>query len=82
MAKDKKDFLILSLIIVVVLLLGLVAYVFLITPAMNGLVVKGYYQGVNDIVSQVKTNGYVQIPTGENQTLILVPYQPAETTSK
>jgi hypothetical protein len=79
MGKDKKDKFILALAIVVVLLLGFLGYLFLVQPALSGLVVKGYNQAQVDVItailSQVETNGYVQIPAGENQSVVLVPYQ-------
>ncbi len=79
MKKDKRDVLILVLAITVILLLGIIGYVFLIRPAINGLVIQGYNQAqvdlINTILAQVQTNGFVQIPTGEDQSIILVPYQ-------
>jgi hypothetical protein len=79
MGKDKRDILILCLILVIVILLGLTAYILLIKPALNGLIIKGYNQGqvdtVNAIISQVSNSGYVELYAGDNQSLILVPYQ-------
>ncbi len=79
MRKDKRDILIIALIFVIVVLVGIVSYVFLIKPALNGLVVSGYNQAqvdvLNAILLQVQQTGYVQIPISENQSIILVPYQ-------
>lgn len=74
--KDKRDILILLMGIVVVLLLLVVGYVFLVQPALNGLVVKGYNAGVEStiysIVQQVVECKIVPLNIGENQTINLV----------
>jgi CHASE3 domain sensor protein len=84
MAKEKRDILVIALVIVVVLLLGFISYMFLIQPAINAQVVgwanKGYNQAqvdmINSMLSQLQQNGYVLLPTGEgNQTIALIPYQ-------
>ena len=79
MKRDRKDVLILVLVLVVVILIGVVGYVFLVSPALNGLVIKGYNQGqvdtINAILLQISNSGFVELPAGDNQTLILVPYQ-------
>jgi hypothetical protein len=51
--KDKRDLLIWILGIIVVGLLLLLAYIFLVKPALNGLVVEGYYMGQNEAVSSI-----------------------------
>ncbi|OGJ12434.1 hypothetical protein A3K82_02745 [Candidatus Pacearchaeota archaeon RBG_19FT_COMBO_34_9] len=80
MKGDKRTVLVLVLVLVIVILLGFIGYLFLINPALNGLVVRGYNQGqvdtINAILLQISNSGYVQLPAGNNQTLILVPYQP------
>lgn len=45
MVKDNKNILVLSLVLVVVLLLGFLGYLFLIKPALSGLVVQGQNEG-------------------------------------
>lgn len=79
MKRDRKDVLILVLVLVIVILIGVVGYVFLVSPALNGLVIKGYNQGqvdtINAIILQVNNAGYVELYAGDNQSLILVPYQ-------
>lgn len=76
-----KNLLIVSLIIVILLLLGIITYVFAIKPAISGYVVNTQNQGIDYalaiIVQQIQQNGFVQIPIG-NQTLILVPAQPQQ----
>jgi hypothetical protein len=51
--KDKRDLLIWILGIIVVGLLLLLAYIFLVKPALNGLVVEGYYMGQEEAVSSI-----------------------------
>jgi hypothetical protein len=80
MGKDKRDKMILVLGIVVLLLLAVLGYIFLIKPAISGFVTSNQNEGARQIVSailtQVNTNGYVALPTGNgNQTIVLVPYQ-------
>jgi CHASE3 domain sensor protein len=84
MAKEKRDILVIALIVVVVLLLGFISYTFLIKPALNAQVIgwanKGYSQAqvdmINSMLSQLQQKGYVLLPTGNgNQTVALVPYQ-------
>jgi len=75
---DKKSLLVAILIIVILVLLGVIAYVFAVKPAINSYVISNQNQGIDYalaiIVQQIQQNGYVQIPIG-NQTLILVPAQ-------
>ena len=79
MKRDRKDVLILVLVLIVVILIVVVGYVFLVSPALNGLVIKGYNQGqvdtINAILLQVSNSGYVELYTANNQSLILIPYQ-------
>ena len=84
MAKEKRDILVISLIIVIVVLLGFLSYAFLIQPALNAHVIdletKGYQQAqidmISTIASQIQQKGYVIVPTGNgNQTMVLVQYQ-------
>jgi len=86
MGKDKRDKMILALLIVVILLLGFLGYLFLVQPALSGLVTKGYNQAQVDLITailtQVQSNGYVQIPAGENQSVVLVPYQQSSQSSQ
>lgn len=46
MVKDKKKVLIASLVIIGLLLAGTLIFIFVISPALNGLVVRGYNEGV------------------------------------
>jgi CHASE3 domain sensor protein len=87
MAKEKRDILVLALIVVVILLLGFISYMFVIQPAINAQVVgwanKGYNQAqvdmINSMLLQLQQNGYVLLPTGNgNQTIALVVYQPQQ----
>jgi hypothetical protein len=75
MGKDKRDKLILALLVVVVLLLGFLGYLFLLKPALSGLVVQGQTQGVQytvlQIAQQASTCKTVSLPVG-NQTMDLI----------
>jgi hypothetical protein len=84
MTKERRDVLVIALIVVVVLLLGFISYMFLIKPAINAQVIgwanQGYTQAqidmINSMLAQLQQNGYVLLPTGNgNQTIALVPYQ-------
>lgn len=76
---ERTKVLITILVLVIVILLGVVAYAFVISPAISGYTVQKQNEGVqiavNAILTQLQQNGYVQIPVG-NKTLILVPYVP------
>jgi hypothetical protein len=73
--KDKRDLLIWILGIIVVALLLLLAYIFLIKPALNGLVVEGYYLGqeeaVSSIVQYAKTCQQLPLTYG-NETINII----------
>ncbi len=79
---DKTRVTITVLVILVVLLAGFVVYSFVVQPAIQGYVVQRQTEGVqiavNTILAQIQQYGFVQIPVGENQTLILVPYVPPQ----
>jgi len=77
MGKDKRDRLILILILVIAALLITLAFIFLIKPAINGMVVQGQNDGYNYAVAQLFTLASPpqcqQVPvTFENQTINLV----------
>ena len=75
MAKDKRDKLIVALVVVIVLLLGFLAYLFLIRPAISGYVVQAQNQGIQytiySIAQEASTCKTVSLPVG-NQTMDLV----------
>lgn len=74
MVKEKRDILVMSLVIVVVLLLGFLAYLFLINPALNGLVTRGQNEGYQyamlSLAQQAATCQQVPLTIG-NQTITL-----------
>jgi len=76
MKEGKTKIIILSLIIIIVLLLGIGGYIFLVQPALNGLVVLGQNQGVQyavlTIAQQAATCQQVPLPIGNNQTLNII----------
>jgi len=53
MGKDNKNILVLVLVLVIVLLLGFIGYLFLIQPAISGLVVQGQNEAAQYIVSSI-----------------------------
>ena len=84
---NRTKVLILSLILVIVVLTGILTYAFAVQPAIinkqNMIYTAGYntaqVEFLNGMVNQLQQTGYVQIPVGENQTLVLVPYQQSQT---
>jgi len=86
----KTTWIILVLVLVIVVLLGVMAYSFWIQPSYQKFIynkqVEAYNQGVmysqtaflNEIASQIQQTGYVQIPLNENQTLYLAPFNPQQ----
>jgi len=73
--KDKRDVLILGLGIVVILLAIVLCYIFLVQPALNGLVVEGYSIGQEETVSYIMEYAKTcqQLPlTYNNETVNLV----------
>ncbi|RLG10248.1 hypothetical protein DRN69_09330 [Candidatus Pacearchaeota archaeon] len=73
------------LVVIIIVLLLLVVYSFVVRPVVNAYIIKkqlmGYNQGIQDMtnymLNQIQQRGYTQIVIG-NQTLSLVPYQPAQ----
>ena len=81
MIKDKRDAVILGLVILILVLFIVLGYVFLISPAITAKATASYNQGqidfVNNMLSQIQQTGAVRLPLGDNQLLILVPYTAA-----
>jgi hypothetical protein len=75
MVKEKRDKLVLALIVVIVLLMGVLGYLFLIKPAISGFVVSNQNQGVQyailSIAQQAATCKTVSLPVG-NQTMDII----------
>jgi hypothetical protein len=75
MVKDKRDKLVLALIVVIVLLMAVLGYLFLIKPAISGFVVSNQNQGVQyailSIAQQASTCKPVSLPIG-NQTMDII----------
>jgi hypothetical protein len=75
MGKDKRDKMILALVIVVLVLLAVLGYIFLIKPAISGFVVSNQNEGVQyailSIVQQASTCKTVSLPVG-NQTMDII----------
>lgn len=83
---DRKGLMLIILTILVVVMGAALLYFFVIAPTIQGYVVEKQTEGVqiavNTILSQIQQYGYVQIPVGENQTLVLVPYTPQQQTQE
>lgn len=79
---DRRNTLMLVLVLVIVVLAGILIFTLLVRPAISGYSIEKQQEGVqiavNSILLQLQQQGFVQIPIG-NQTLILVPYQPQQT---
>ncbi len=75
MGKDKRDKLILALIIVIVVFLLAFTFIFVINPAINGMVVKGQTDGYSYAILAIMQKAITceQIPlTAGNQTINLI----------
>lgn len=81
--KSKKTVLILS-IVIAVLVIAMV-YLFVARPMIqkhqDNLRVEGVNYAVSSILASIQSQGYVEIPVG-NQSLILVPYIPQNQTQQ
>jgi len=84
--EDKHRLTVTILILVIVLLAMAVLYAFVVKPAVSGYIVNqqnlglkaGYNQALSDVVNQVGQVGFVQIPVGANQTVLLRPFTQQE----
>jgi len=67
------------LIVIILALVAVMVYAFVVRPSITGYVVNqqnlgynvGYNQALSDLVNQVGQAGFVQIPVGANQSVIL-----------
>ena len=69
MGKDNKNTLVLVLIVVIVLLLGFLGYLFLIRPAISGLVTQGYNQGTQYAILTIAQQAAQCPPAGVPLTI-------------
>ncbi|MCK5616490.1 hypothetical protein KAR91_82270 [Candidatus Pacearchaeota archaeon] len=77
--KDKSRTAIISLIVIVLVLIGIMAWGFMAKPAINEYVLEkqqaAYVQGqnaiINEILVQIQQQGSVQIPVSETESVIL-----------
>lgn len=77
---DKKTQRTIKILIgLVAFLLLVIVYFFVAQPQMNKFVIEKQSEGIDyavgSILSSIQSQGYVEIPVG-NQTLVLVPYVP------
>jgi hypothetical protein len=73
--KKKTRLIIGILIFVIIVLLSIIAYVFIVKPAINGLIVKGYNQGAQNVIIQIAQQATTcqQVPLViGNQTINIV----------
>jgi len=85
MNRDNRLVWIRILVIVIIVLALVMVYFFVVQPGINKFVLNKQIEAANivttniytDMINQLQTNGYYQVNLG-NQTLILVPYQPAQ----
>jgi uncharacterized protein YpmB len=79
---DNSRVTIIILVTIIVLLGAFMLYYFVIQPTIQGYVVQKQTEGVqiavNTILTQLQQYGFVQIPLGGDQTLVLVPYVPPQ----
>ena len=79
---DRTKVTITILVILVVLLAAVLVYLFVVQPAIQGYNIQRQSEGVqiavSAILTQLQQQGFVQIPLGENQTLILVQWTPQQ----
>lgn len=75
MVKDRKKFIIISLVIVIALLSLVLIYLFLVQPTINGLVIQGQVDGYNyavqQIISLAVTCNPIPLTMANNQTINL-----------
>ena len=81
--KNKSRTVIISLIVVVLLLIGFIAWAFIAKPAIDTYILEkqqtAYTDAIEDILTQVQQNGFVQIPISETQSVILDVRLPKQT---
>jgi len=79
MAGNKAGKIIAILIIIILILLGFIAYMFLIKPAFNSYVIKKQIEAkdivLGTLLLQIQQRGYAQITDNQGNIIILVPLQ-------
>jgi hypothetical protein len=87
MREESRTKLIISvLVVIVVILLGVIAYFLWAQPAYQNFInqkqIEAYTAGqsniVNGMIVQLQQAGYVQINLGNNQTLYMAPFNPQQ----
>ena len=82
----KKQTLIIGVMgLLLIVLAGFILYAYVLNPAISGYATSNYNQGAGDVINviigQVQQQGFVQIPVNENQSLVLVPFNPNQVTN-
>ena len=81
MKKISDQTLIRVLVVAVLVLLAVVVYAYAVKPSINAYVINKQIEArdyvLETLISNVETNGYVELTKG-NESLVLVPYQQPE----
>jgi hypothetical protein len=81
--EERRGLVIKVLLAIIVILVLFIIFIFVVRPSFNNYVYNKQIAAqaivLNNILYQLQQQGYVQLPVGENQTLILVPYKPSAT---
>jgi len=85
--KDRTKLVVISLIIVVIILIAIIGWALLAKPAMDKFILEkqqeAYVQGqgavIQEILSQVERQGFVQIPISDTQSVVLDLRMPEQT---
>ena len=84
--ENKTKWVISALVVIIVILLGVVAYFLWVQPAYNSFLnekqIEAYNLGqtdlINGMIAQLQQAGYVQINLANNQTLYMAPFNPEQ----
>ena len=76
---DKKNRVVMFLMLVVIILLGIIVYILVVQPRFQGYVVQQQVSAqktvIATIIQSLNQNGYVQVTDSNGTTITLVPYQ-------
>jgi len=84
--ENRTTWIISTLVVIIAILLGIVAYFVWVQPAYNGFInqkqIEAYNIGqsdfVNGMITQLQQAGYVQINLANNQSLFMAPFNPQQ----
>jgi hypothetical protein len=84
--ENKNNLTIRILVGIIALLIIVLLFLFVIRPGLvnynqnrqiEGYNV-GYYQAISNMLALIQSEGYIQIPIGENQSVFLAPFNPEQ----